>query len=338
MGWNKSKVRNPVLQKELDDIFTGDTEIESIDTTELKIGGTAVTKSAEEINALDNTLGLTTLTPVNAVAATGTLTISGVVIDGETVTIGTDVYEFAADAAQGVTEGNIAVDIESDSTKSAGTLTIDTQPISGDTMTIGTTVYTFVTNDTANAEGEISVGDDLAEAKTNIVAAINGTDGWNTAHTLVSAAAFATNDCVITALIGGTAGDEIATTETFDAVTNVFDAVTLGTTAAGVDCIASAAVTALVAADAGADYTLADGAGDTVTVTGDTNGVVGNAYATTETMANGEFGAVTLEGGVDGTAGSQWDIYVDASYLYVAVAANTITGQNWRRVSLGTAY
>ena len=39
-------------------------------------------------------------TPVNAVASQGTLTISGVAIDGETVTIGSDVYEFCADAAQ----------------------------------------------------------------------------------------------------------------------------------------------------------------------------------------------------------------------------------------------
>jgi hypothetical protein len=36
--------------------------------------------------------------------------------------------------------------------------------------------------------------------------------------------------------------------------------------------------------------------------------------------------------------GDQWQTYADSSYLYVAVAANTATGANWRRIGLGTAY
>ena len=117
---------------------------------------------------------------------------------------------------------------------SQGTLTVDTQPIVGDTFTIGTKVFTFVTDETAAADGEVDVGADLADAKVQIVAAINGTD-HNDAHTQVTAAAFATNDCVITAITKGVTGDLIATTETFDEGTNVFDDVTLGTTTAGVD-------------------------------------------------------------------------------------------------------
>jgi hypothetical protein len=64
-------------------------------------------------------------TPVNASAATGTLTLTGVVIDGETVTInGVDVYEFCADASQSLTAGStIAVDITAYVTASQGTLT-----------------------------------------------------------------------------------------------------------------------------------------------------------------------------------------------------------------------
>jgi len=117
-----------------------------------------------------------------------------------------------------------------------GTLTIDTQLIVGDTMTIGDKTYTFTTDGTAAAEGEIDVGADLADVKTLIPLAINGTDGNNTANTLVtSAAAFVSNDLTITAKTKGIAGDQIATTETFDAVTNIFDASTLGTTTAGVN-------------------------------------------------------------------------------------------------------
>lgn len=118
---------------------------------------------------------------------------------------------------------------------SQGTLTMDTQPTAGDTMTIGSKVYTFTADETADEDGEIDVGADLADCKTLVVAAINGTDGINTAHTQVTAAAFVGNDMVITASTKGVAGDLIATTETFTAGTNVFDDVTLGTTTAGVD-------------------------------------------------------------------------------------------------------
>lgn len=286
-------------------------------------------------------LQLTTLTPVNAVAATGTLTISGVVIDGETVSISSNIYEFAADTAQTVSGGNFAVNIEASATKAAGTLTIDTQPTSGDTMVIGAKTYTFVPDGTANANGEVSRGVSLATAKTNIVAAINGTDSVNTANASASAAAFVGNDSVITALIGGTAGNSIVTTETFTAGTNVFDAATLGTTTAGVNCSAANAVTALVASITANDTVGvggADGAGDTVVLTADTKGTAANSITTTETMANGSFGGATLSGGVAGTVGDQWDLFVDASYLYVAIAANTATSANWRRISLGSVY
>lgn len=282
--------------------------------------------------------------PVNAVNSAGVLTVSGVVIDGETITInnpaenGEDVYEFAADAAQSVAAGNIAVDIEANTTKSSGTLTVDTQPTSGDTMTIGTKVYTFVPDGTANAEGEISVGTDLATAQANIVAAINGTDGINTANDKASAGAFATNASTITALIGGVAGDSIATTETFTAVTNVFAAGTLGS---GADCSAADAITALAAAVTASDTQgvgAADGAGDTVDFTADVAGVIGDAITTAETMANGAFGAANLENGVDGTVGVTTETYIDATYLYRCVADNTTADKNWRRISLGAAY
>lgn len=248
-----------------------------------------------------NTLTIPAL--VAGVQATGTLTLDGVVKDGETVTIGSQVYEFAADAAQSVTAGRTAVDIQSQTTKAQGTLTVDTQPTAGDTMTLGSTVYTFVANDKATpVAGDIKVGTDLATAQAAIVAAINGTDDWNDAHPSVSAGNFAANACVLTALVGGTVGNAIASTETYTAETNVFDAATLGTTTAGADCTAANAVTRLVAEINAHDTQgvgAADGAGDTVVLTADAEGTAANAYATTETMAHGSFGATTLEGGVD---------------------------------------
>ena len=286
-------------------------------------------------------------TPVNAVNATKVLTISGVVVDGETVTInnpavsGSDVYEFLGDVAQTKTApGNIAVNINALMTKSTGTLTIATQPTSGDTMTIGEKVYTFVPVGTNNADGEIPIGTNVASARLAIVAAINGTDLVNDPHPLVTASAFTVANCTLTALIGGVIGDAIPTTETFTAEGNVFVAVTLGS---GADCTATNAVTALVAAITAHDtqgVEAVDGAGDTVELTADTAGVLGNAIILAETMAHGAFagGAVKMSGGVDGTVAPVGSIKVDASYLYIAIDDNTVSGKNWRRISVGSAY
>jgi len=297
------------------------------------------------IDGLNNTI--TSGTPVNALNATKNLAISSVVVHGETVTInnpatvGTDVYEFLADSAQVPTaETNIAVNITAKTTRSSGTLTIDTQPTSGNIMTIGTKVYTFVPVGTDTADGEISIGTDLATAQVCIVEAINGIGGANEPDPLVSAGNFIGNNCVITALIGGVAGDAIATTETFTADSNIFAAGTLGS---GADCTAADAVLTLVAAITASDTQgvgAVDGNGDSVDLTADVAGTIGNAIIIGETMDNGLFagGAVLLSGGVNGTIGSVDTMMIDATYLYMCVAANTTAGKNWRRVSLGSVY
>jgi len=276
-------------------------------------------------------------TPVNAALATETLTISGVVKDGETVTIGSDIYEFVADAAKTVTTvGNIPVDIAANTVKAVGTLTIDTQPTAGNTMWIGTKIYTFVPVGTANAEGEVSIGTDLASAKLAIVAAINGTDGFNNPSDEVTASEFLVNDCTLTALVGGTVGNSIPTTETFTAVTNIFAAVTLLT---GDDCLAADAVTKLVAAVTAFDtqnVSAADGADNTVILTAP--GVISNDIAVVTTMANGAFIGVEFTGGVDATVAVGGKILADATYLYICLAGNTVVQSNWRRIALGAAY
>jgi hypothetical protein len=289
----------------------------------------------------------TTGTPVNAVNATKTLSIDGVVIHGETVTInnpavaGSDVYEFLADTAQTKTApGNIAVDITASTTKSSGTLTIDTQPTAGDKMTIGTKEYTFVPVGTDTADGEISIGANLAGAQAAIVAAINGTDDVNEPNSLVSASAFTENVCTITALIGGIAGDAIVTTETFTAVSNVFGNTTLG---GGVDCTAANAITALVAAINASDTQgvgAADGTGDVVILTADVAGAAGNSIVIGETLANGAFAddATKLSGGINATVGAANEVKRDNTYLYLCIAENTVADKNWRRIALGSAF
>jgi len=279
-------------------------------------------------------------TPVNAVSASMALAISGVVISGETVDIGADRYEFLTDAAQvkDIPE-NIAVDIEGDAVKASVELTVDTQPSSGDTMTIGTKIFTFVPVGTANADGEISIGADLAGAQEAIVAAINGLDGFNQAHDLVSAGDFALDVCAVTALVGGTVGNTIASTENFTAGTNVFAAEAL---ADGADCSAANAVTALVLAITNNDtqgVSAADGTGDTVDLTANI-GAAGNDISLAVDMANGAFtdDADSMAGGVDGTIGVAGQRMIDDTYIYTCVADNTVGGKNWRRVAFGDAY
>jgi hypothetical protein len=113
-----------------------------------------------------------------------------------------------------------------------GTLTVDTQITNGDTMTVDTKTYTF--QDTlTDVDGNIKIGATLAATQANLVAAfdlsgIAGTDyaASMTAHPTVNIADFAADAAVLTAKTKGTAGNSIATTETFTAGTNIFDAAT----------------------------------------------------------------------------------------------------------------
>lgn len=306
-------------------------QINDIDiyTKEMNLGG--------RLNDLIPAMG----TPVNGADAKASLSISGVVVDGEQVIVGGDVYQFSA--ASGVVvmpEGVIPVDIESYTTASTVTLTIAVQPSSGDTMTIAGKEYTFVPVGTANADGEISIESDLATAKAAIIEAINGLDEHNLPNQYVTIGDFSTDDAVITAIVGGTVGDDLAVEETFTGATNVFSAIKLGS---GVDCSAANAVTALVAAVTADDtqgISAADGTGNVVDFTVDVAGVAGNNIEVSTVMTNGTFGVgvTNFAGGADGTVGKAGQMMIDATYFYVCIANNDVSGKNWRRLTLGAAF
>lgn len=86
--------------------------------------------------------------------------------------------------------------------------------------------------------------------------------------------------------------------------------------------------------------------GSTVKLTADTKGTAAHSIELDETLSDassewddtGDLESDRLAGGVDGTVGNKYDMYVDGSYLYVAVDDNTVSDDNWRRVSLGSAY
>lgn len=104
-------------------------------------------------------------------------------------------------------------------------LQIKTAPVAGETFTVEGKVFTFTATPTIN--GHVGTGT-LAQSQTNIVAAINGTDGINTAHTLVVAQAFVANTCVVSSKVVRDTGTVLATAETFAAVDNIWLAGTTG--------------------------------------------------------------------------------------------------------------
>jgi hypothetical protein len=124
-----------------------------------------------------------------------------------------------------------------------GTLSMATKPTATNTMTINGVAFTWVAALTG-AANELLIGADAAASQAALEDVFVTFANYGTTHsvstttvasTLVSAIAFSSDDMVFTALTKGTAGNSIATTETFTAGGNVFDAATLGTTTAGLD-------------------------------------------------------------------------------------------------------
>lgn len=236
----------------------------------------------------------------------------------------------------GVDPPYFPVDITPYADKSEGTLTIAAAPTANDTMTIGTTVYTFKA--TPTAAGHIRIGANALDSAANIISAINGLDGFNTANAFVSAGGEGGGTIVFTALVGGAAGDSIVTTETFTAAGNVFDAATLGTTTAGSDPsvaeICDAVVSAITAFGSGGSDTLPFSATDgttTATITSDLHGAEVNGWPIKDGFAGT---LVQATAGVTGTAGIRGCSMDDATNVYVLRSANeSLKSYVWRKVA-----
>jgi len=131
-------------------------------------------------------------------------------------------------------------------------------------------------------------------------------------------------------------GDSTYEFDTDTSVTGGHLAVDVSASQAAADAIT--ALLAAIAADTTSVVTAAKGTGTKVVVTAKVVGAAANAVATTTTCAAATWAKATLEGGANGTVGAKGDVYVDASYLYVASADNTTTDANWRRIALGAVY
>lgn len=219
----------------------------------------------------------------------------------------------AADRAVEITTVNAVDTTNTIATAIAAKINADSQFASTATNAVMTVTNAEVGQFGAAADGDtgftpftITTAGVSASAQDNVVAAINGTDGFNVADPDVTIAAFVDNDAIITAKVGGVAGDLIVTTETFASGNNFFDAATLGTETAGVDATAAnvdGVIITVVAADTGAIVTPTQGGGTTVLFTANSIGTWYNSVILSEDMANASWASGTLTGGAEANPG-----------------------------------
>ena len=169
--------------------------------------------AAQDLAAASEVLGI----------ETDMLAIENDILDLETFVLGSGTTLERPANAVGVTE-----------VASEGTLTVAVNPTDADSITIDGKQYDFMET-SEMVDGTIEIGLDVAATRVAILAAIDGTDAVNNVHTTVTAAAATGDDLTITAITAGVAGDLLASTSDFASGSNLFDAVTLGTTTAGVD-------------------------------------------------------------------------------------------------------
>ena len=262
-------------------------------------------------------------TPVNAVAATGTVTFSGL----------PNVY---------VPNAN-----------STGTITVSGTPVAEEVFAVGTQTFTFKA--TRAGVGEVTIDADNTQQAVNIVAAI--TLDVAAEATATNLAGVVT----VTAVADGVAGDSVVLTETATGVavsaggtlsggvdevletttvgSQVFTYVTLRASAGEVTVGADETETATNFKTAlNLDMTTvdADSSLGVVTLTAATKGTAGNAIVLTEDATNTAVSAGgTLSGGVNGTVGTANETVADTSGIYHTPIANTISGANWEKIEFG---
>jgi len=327
-------------------------------TGDLYIGGSI--KTVKDIEADKSTPALFILpekTPVNAVAASKLLTVGAEPAEGETVSIGGQVYKFRGDAlGAGV--------------KATAVLTSDeTEVVVGDTVTVNDITYTFQT--TMAAANDVKRNGTPDTTLANLVAAVNGSGtegveyfaGTEQAAGVVAGAVTA-HAITFTADAVGFAGNLFAKAEEsthldFDGEGEVFtggiDAEAANDVLSGgsAEIAINNLVLAVTAGDTeGTEYgtgtvvnascTAAKTSASTMTATAKIKGTSGNSIVIAETLASVTSvwlaGAVKLSSGIDGTVGVANETCADGTYMYHCPAANAISGTGWRRMTLGSTY
>jgi hypothetical protein len=278
--------------------------------------------------------------PQNAKKAKATISFDGVISDTETVTIGSNVYEF--DYNDTITEGRIKIDMTDYLTKANATLTYDNAPVEADTVTLGAgdseEVYEFVADVDNLTEGNIAVilGEDFTvdNAVTELAEVINANSALVTAL-----ASKSDGTVVLTAKAGGTGANTLAVDTTtsnasFGAgVTTLSGGLNTCTAANGSACLV-AALNAnedeVVSATLGADT-------ESVVISNKLVGTEGNNVTVSTTCDNGSFddGATKLSGGQYATP-CQTACYINISgtWYFASTPATKWSENSWYSAAL----
>ena len=239
--------------------------------------------------------------------AKNVLRVAAACKDGETVTIGGNVYEIDTTLVPGITAGNIRVDCNTGTAAAVAkaTLTLTDVPHADNTVIVAGETYTFKASVTTG-EREVKIGATAEASIDNLVAAITaGTGGGSLYGSLTVANVGATavkgsaSTMVASARVPGTAGNALTSAGTM--THGSWDAATFGTTQAGVDPTAGQSSDALIAAiNAQANEVVSafDISANEVLIVHHEIGV--NALACTETLAgtNNAWASATMYGGV----------------------------------------
>lgn len=235
------------------------------------------------------------------------LRVASAVKNGETITIGSTVFEVWTGGT--LTAGRTAIDLSAAPTAAAAALvyTFAANPTAADTVTIDGVVYTYRASVTTTAN-EVLIGATLTDTRNNLVAAINGADGGGTtygsatvANPRVAAVATSTNAVTASARAKGTNGNAIAVAEAGAQTSWAGGAVAL---TGGVDPTAAEAIPAIILAVNGVRCGLRASAGGANDILFTSSAGTGAAVTTTETLAgtNNAWAAAASYGGTQDTS------------------------------------
>jgi len=305
------------------------------------IASPTVCKEKTPVNAVASGGTLTSdgTTPVGITAATGVLTASGAPNDGETVTIGETVYTFkTALTTDPATVPNEVLIGETPLPNLV--LAINGGEGVGTIYSTGTVAHPDVTAaevsenaTTITAKVAGAAGNEIDKATTVGNFDWDGTGAYFTGGRDAQTITIDEKTYTLVAALTPLEGEVLIGASAEATLLNLKNAINhAGTPDTDYKCAAVHPTVTAVSSNA-----------TTLVVAAKTKGVAGDEIATTETETGVEahvaWGAEHLAGGVDGTVGLTNEFCQDGSYLYVCgTAGNTITGTNWRKVDLGSAY
>lgn len=236
--------------------------------------------------------------PVVPVSASATLSFTGDINQGDTITINGRTYEFDIDGS--IRPGNIPIDVTGKAVAATGTLTATLPVVLGDTVTIGTDIY-VIAGDSSNSKNINISGGTKTKATGVLTLTGNIVPGVHAESVLTSDGTIPSSGDTVTI------GDE-----TYTFVSSLSDPaipfeVVIGTSAATALDNLKAAIN--LSAGAGSVYGTGTTKNTSVVATDNTDttqkvvarvpGTAGNSIAVSETSNHLSWGGSTLGGGVN---------------------------------------